>query len=315
MAAIADGYDGRWPVHDVWAWVRDRPTPVGCNFIPSTAINQIEMWSAGTYDRETIDRELGWAATLGFNSLRVYLHDVVWRTDPTGFLERVDDFLERCSSRGITPLLVVFDDCWHEPVPGRQPSPRQGVHNSGWARSPGRARLADRSTWRELEAYVRDVYDQQSLELLDLTVAWVRSARPSQPVTVGEFTPMPRELRLHLAELSDIVSFHSYREVESLHRQIERLRVHERPLWCTEYLNRREGCTFEGHLDTLLTEGVGAWNWGLVDGRTQTKWAWTDPVGGPVPEVWFHDILHPDGTPYDPVETAWITDRISRDRA
>jgi hypothetical protein len=38
-----------------WGWLR------GCDFIPSTAVNQLEMWQADTFDPSTIDRELGWA--------------------------------------------------------------------------------------------------------------------------------------------------------------------------------------------------------------------------------------------------------------
>lgn len=37
----------------------------GANFIPSTAINQLEMWQKETFDPTTIDRELGFARKIG----------------------------------------------------------------------------------------------------------------------------------------------------------------------------------------------------------------------------------------------------------
>jgi hypothetical protein len=343
----------RWPADVVLAWADERPTPVGCNFIPSTAINQIEMWAAATFDRATIARELAWAAGLGFNSVRTYLHDESWRVDRTGFLERVDAFIDECARHGIAPLLVIFDDCWHEPVPGDQPAPRPGVHNSGWARSPGAARLADRSGWTELEQYVRDVLrafgddprvlgwdiynevtnfylpslslpdaerehalttirdakpgiDQPSIDLMEAAFVWARDEGAVQPLTAGEYRRTDDRLNDRVAELSDVVSFHNYRDVQNLTDQIARLEGHGRPLWCTEYLNRRVGCTFETHLPVLLAHRIGAWNWGLVDGKTQTKWAWSDPAGSPPPSIWFHDVLNADGSSYDPAETEFI---------
>ena len=65
-----------------WGWLR------GCDFIPSTAINQLEMWQADTFDPVTIDRELGWAEDIGMNCMRVYLHHLVWETDKEGFKKR-----------------------------------------------------------------------------------------------------------------------------------------------------------------------------------------------------------------------------------
>src|SRR4051812_11550181 len=76
-----------WPAEKANAWYREKPWLVGCNYIPSTAINQLEMWQADTFDPDTIDRELGWAEGLGFTSVRVFLHDIPWKQDSKGFLE------------------------------------------------------------------------------------------------------------------------------------------------------------------------------------------------------------------------------------
>jgi hypothetical protein len=350
---VSSGDDGgRWSIARANAWAAARPWYVGCNYLPSTAINQIEMFAAATFDPVTIDRELGWAAALGFNVVRIYLHDLLWSDDAAGLLDRVDAFLGIAARHGISALVVLFDDCWHEPAPGVQPQPRPGVHNSGWVRSPGRTILLDRGRWPQLEAYVTavvrrfaeddriigwDVYNEcgnifmpamslptatrepamaalrldradqndAAIALLRAAFGWLRGEHPSQPLTAGSWHDGAK-LNAILYDLSDIISFHNYKPVADLEAAIARLSVLGRPLWCTEYLNRREECSFDSHLSVFRRERIGAWNWGLVDGKSQTKYAWSDEAGGPEPENWFHDILHADGTPYRPAEVAFI---------
>lgn len=148
---------GRWTKERVERWARDQPWRVGCNFSPSTASNQLEMWQAETFDPETIGRELRWASEVGMNSVRVFLHDLAWEADPEGFKSRVNTFLSLADSVGIGTMLVLFDDCWFPPKAGPQPEPVPGVHNSRWAQSPGHSVVKDRSQWPRLERYVRDI--------------------------------------------------------------------------------------------------------------------------------------------------------------
>ena len=150
--------EDRWSQERAWEWYNGYRWLVGCNFTPSTAINQLEMWQAGTFDPVTIDRELGWAGDLGFNTARVYLHDLVWEDDAEGFIDRINQFLEIASIKGIKPMFVFFDDCWNSVfLPGKQPEPKPGVHNSGWVQSPGTGKVLDPSTWGPLEGYVKGV--------------------------------------------------------------------------------------------------------------------------------------------------------------
>ena len=74
-----------WWTEKANAWYAKHPWINGSDFIPSTAINQLEMWQADTFDPITIDRELGWAEGIGFNTMRVFLHSVAWKEDPAGF--------------------------------------------------------------------------------------------------------------------------------------------------------------------------------------------------------------------------------------
>lgn len=208
----------RWTEQQANTWHQQQPWLIGSNFIPKDAINQIEMWQAGTFDPEEIDRELGWAESLGMNTVRVFLHDLLWQQDPAGFRKRIDQFLGVAAKHHIRPLFVLFDSCW-DPNPrlGPQHSPVPGVHNSGWVQSPGGAALRDRKQYPRLEAYVTGVIeafandprilgwdvwnepdnlnqgssnDQKSKrklvnKLLPRVFRWAQSANPSQPLTAG----------------------------------------------------------------------------------------------------------------------------------
>ncbi len=149
----------RWSEDRAARWSAEQPWWVGCNFTPSTAVNQLEMWQGETFDPDTIGRELGWASELGINGVRVFLHDLVWEQDASGLLERVDRFLSLASDRGIRTMLVLFDDCWFPPQAGPQPDPILGVHNSRWAQSPGHHVVRDPGQWGRLERYVKEVLD------------------------------------------------------------------------------------------------------------------------------------------------------------
>ena len=147
----------RWTKEKVARWALNQPWWVGCNFTPSTACNQLEMWQADPFDADTIARELGWAADSGMNSVRVFLHDLVWQADAEGFKSHIEHFLRLADAVGIHTMFVLFDDCWFPPKLGPQEEPVPGVHNSRWAQSPGHDVVRDRSQWPRLEAYVRDV--------------------------------------------------------------------------------------------------------------------------------------------------------------
>ncbi len=151
-------------IRDVWtkeranAWYQQQGWLRGCNFIPSTAINQLEMWQAETFDTSTINRELGWGSDIGMNTMRVYLHHLAWEIDSAGFKNRMDQYLSIANRHGIRTIFVFFDDCWN-PVykAGKQPDPKPGIHNSGWVRDPGDVLYQDTTLFAELEVYVKDV--------------------------------------------------------------------------------------------------------------------------------------------------------------
>lgn len=214
------GQDARWTEARANQWYGQQPWLVGANFVPSDAINQLEMWQADTFDPAEIDRELGWAQGIGMNTMRVFLHNLLWEQDPEGLQHRIDEFLTIASKHHIRPVFVLFDSCWDpNPKLGPQHPPIPGVHNSGWVQAPGGAILEDPSQYGRLEAYVRGVVgafandprvlawdlwnepdndnassykmlepvDKQArvLALLPQVFSWARSVHPSQPLTSG----------------------------------------------------------------------------------------------------------------------------------
>jgi hypothetical protein len=226
------------------------------------------------------------------------------------------------------------------PKLGPQHAPRPGVHNSGWVQSPGAEHLDDRRYIRILYEYVTGVLSQfrsddrvlgwdlwnepdnparvyrnverkdkqeRVAELLPQVFRWARAVDPSQPLTSGVWhgdnwgEPQGRsaisDIQLNNA---DVITFHSYAEPAGFESRITELAPLGRPIICTEYMARPRGSTVEGILPLAKRHNVGAFNWGLVAGRTQTYFPWDswDHPYATVPKVWFHDLLLPDGRPY-----------------
>lgn len=310
----------RWTADRARDWYSKLPWLVGCNFIPSTAINELEMWQADTFDLETIDRELGWAASIGMNTARVYLHDLAWSQDPEGFKSRISAFLDIAKRHGICPMLVLFDSCWNpEPKIGKQPETIIGVHNCGWVQSPGAKSEVDESTWPNLEAYVHDivssfrdderillwdVYNEpanQALPLLKEVFKWVRNAQPSQPISSGKFNrdAAGADVAAYQIAASDVITCHHYGFPDDLRVFLGELLAENRPIICTEWMARTHGSKVQTNLQVFKELGVGCIIWGLVYGKTQTIYPWGSEAGTPEPELWFHDLFRPDGTPFD----------------
>ena len=148
----------RWTEQAATDWYARQPWLVGSNYIPATAINELEMWQDSTFDAARIDRELAWAEAIGLNVMRLFLHDLLWQHDAAGFKRRIDEFLRIAERHHIGVLFVLFDSCWDpSPTLGPQRPPRPGVHNSGWVQSPGAQALRDPASYPRLSQYVKDV--------------------------------------------------------------------------------------------------------------------------------------------------------------
>lgn len=302
-----------WPPKKANDWYNEKGWFLGCNYAPSTAVNQLEMWEAETFDPNTIDRELAWAEGLGFNTLRVFLHHLLWEHDAEGLKKRMEQFLNIASNHHLGVMFVIFDGVWnpHPKIGHRECVP--GVHNSGWLQSPGADILKDLARHNELEAYVKgvishfandsrihswDLFNEPdninpssyvkfepenkadlSLSLLKKTFAWARSVKPSQPLTAGVWIGEWCEEKLkpldrYMLDESDIITFHNYEGPEEMERRIKILQRFYRPILCTEYMARGLSSTFQSILPVLKKYNVGAYCWGFVAGKTQTTFPW-----------------------------------------
>lgn len=327
----AEPVSKRWTAKQAQVWSDDAGWLRGSNFNPSTAINQLETWQAETFDTLTINRELGWAEGIGLNVMRVYLHHLAWQVDPEGFKKRMDTYLNIANRHGIRTVFVFFDDCWNPTYQaGKQPDPKPGVHNSGWVRDPGDLLFQDSSLINVLEAYVKDVlttfksdkriaiwdlynepgnskYGNKSMPLLKKVFEWGWEVRPLQPLSSGVWNLNLSDLNKFQVENSDIITYHNYQGPGKHQAAIDTLKLYKRPMVCTEYMARRNNSLFQNILPILKKENIGAINWGLVAGKSNTKYAWDEPISdGSEPTLWFHEIFRPDGTPYKQEEVDLI---------
>ena len=337
-----------WTKEQANSWYAKQPWLVGSNYNPSTAINQLEMWQEETFDPKRIDEELGWAEQIGMNTMRVYLHDLLHKEDAEGLYKRMDTFLEIADKHHIKILFVLFDSCWDPfPESGKQRAPKPHVHNSGWVQSPGQKALQDTTQYPRLEKYVKETVahfkgDQRILgwdvwnepdnmtgpsyekveiankvdlvyNLLGKVFKWARESNPSQPLTSGVWAGDWTEANLKpifklQLDQSDVISFHCYDKPKDFLKRINELKRYGKPMLCTEYMARPNGSTFEGFLPIAKENKIAMINWGLVDGKSQTKYSWDSWTKkyDAEPELWFHEVFHTDGTPYKKSETDLI---------
>jgi hypothetical protein len=339
---------GRWSPERANRWYQAQGWLVGANYIPANAINQLEMFQPDTFDPRRIDTELGWAQFYGHNTARVFLHDQLWAADQRGFQTRLAQFVDIAARHRIKPLFVFFDSCWDpQPRAGRQRAPRPGVHNSGWAQSPGAERLGDPKYFPVMRDYITAVMtqfrnddrvlgwdlwnepdnparqyrnaersDKEQLvaNLLPQVFRWARAVDPSQPLTSGVWRgdwgqPQGRSAvsDVQLAN-ADVITFHSYAGPAGFENRINELTPLGRPILCTEYMARPQGSTVESILPLAKRHNVGAINWGLVAGKTQTYFPWDswDHPYTSVPKVWFHDLIRPEGRPFQDIEALTV---------
>jgi hypothetical protein len=269
--------------------------------------------------------------------MRVFLHHVAWQQDPQGFKDRMNKYLSIADNHGIVTMFVFFDDCWNPTYhAGKQPAPKTGIHNSGWIRDPGQLYYDEPKLVDTLEQYVKDVmasfkddkrillwdlynepgnsgYGSKSLPLLQKIFTWGREINPSQPLSAGIWSKDLQGFNTYQLANSDVITYHDYNPVDVHQHTIDTLRKYGRPLLCTEYMARTRNSTFATVMPMLKKNFVAAINWGLVEGKTNTKYAWDTPMpNGDDPKVWFHEIFRKDGTPYRSEETDLIKELTSK---
>lgn len=316
----------QWSKEEARRWYEQQPWLCGFNYIPATAINYTEMWQRETYDPKTIDEELALAETIGFNCVRVVLQYLVWESDPEGTLERMNSFMAIAHKRKMGVMWCLFDDCAFgtktDPYLGKQADVVPGFYANDWSPSPGHGMVRDPSTWPRLEAYVKeivgrfadddrvliwDLYNEPNealkgdAELVVRVFDWARAQRPTQPLTVAIWR-QPQENEDIITTRSDILTMHIYRDERETAAMLDEYARFDRPIICTEWLNRPRNSGVANVLPVFFDKRVGCFFWGLVNGKTQTQHQWGSKAGTPEPDIWQHDIFRADRTPYNPQE-------------
>ena len=328
----------RWTEEQVNLWWDKQEWPLGINYVTSDAVNDIEMWMNDTFHPELIGKELRIARKMGYRSVRVFLSYAVWQHEGKIFEANFERFLQLAADAGVSVMPILFDDCafdkGSDPVYGPQLPPVSGVHNSRWVPSPGFVIQDDPAAVAGCKAYVDAIIGQhredprillwdlsnepgntdrleKCLPLLSSVFEWARALDPVQPLTAGvwRFDASMEAVNRYQWEQSDVISLHAYTPLEKTMELVQKAQALGRPVIITEWLHRPNGNTLQTHLPYFKAEKIGAWQWGMLVGRTQTNLSWNTMNGGtpePDPVLWQHDVLWPDGTPYSEEEVALI---------
>jgi hypothetical protein len=339
--AVAIAQTPQWSPSVAADWYSRQPWMMGANYIQSNTVNQIEMWQQETFDADRIDMEVGWAESLGINTLRVFLHDLLWEHDSGGLQRRMDKLLKIADKHKMKVIFVLFDSSGDPyPEPGRQRQPKPGVRNSLWVQSPGAKGLVDPKEQEKALNYAKELVAAFSIDkrvwnepdsangghfstseppnkaelvrvMLPKVFQYVRAGIPSQPVTSGLWKgDWSSDAKLGpiekiQIELSDFISFQNYDGPEEFEKRVKWLQAFHRPVVCTGFLARDQGSTIEAILPIALKYDVGAMVGDLVWGKVQ-KWlpvdSWQNPYVGREPPVWSQDLFRTTGPLYRPPE-------------
>jgi hypothetical protein len=314
---------GQWSCEKAWAWYKANPWIVGWNYTPATCVNSIEWWQDETHVSDSgINRELGLGEQLGYNSIIVYLPYIVWVKDSGYLKSRFSRFLAIAAGHNLPVVPVLFDDVnfkGGDPSLGDQGDPVPGQQMSQWAPSPGPTLAVSAAERPGLKRYVQDMvrsfgHDSRvfmwdlynapgnsgmgirTFSLVELAFQWAREVGASQPLICSEWSsyanPWPYDM-------SDVCTFHGFTDSTGLSGGIAKLRCSMRPIMATEWLARKMGSNILVDLALFKRLGVGCYSRGLINGRMQCQYPWSNPVNGPVDSTgWFHDILYSSGRPY-----------------
>ena len=324
VASAAPG--ARWTLERAQAWGKANPWYCGFNHVPANAINDVDIWQKGMFSPDAIRKEFKLATSLGFNCVRIFLQYKVYEDDPVWFLRAFERYLQLADEAKLKVMPVLFDDCKFGPATdpelGRQTDPLPGWGMWGWVPSPGHTMVVDTRTHGRLEEYLKavilhhrddprifawDLYNEPtfamgrfghySLALVRKCFAWAREINPSQPLTVCRWNNDGKVNDLVLNE-SDIITFHCYQPLAGSRQVMDEMLKQRRPVICTEWLLRTNGCDIPRLIPLYRDAGVGCMLWGLVNGKAQTHLPnghFTPNFKGP----WKHDLFRSDHTPYD----------------
>ena len=169
------------------------------------------------------------------------------------------------------------------------------------------------------EFEIKENKEIYTFSLLKKAFKWAREVNPSQPLTTSVWRGSANDIDWSkldtLSDLSrfsisnsDVISFHTYGDIEDMRLKVKQLEKYNRPIMCTEYLARGQGSTFQAILPLLKEKEISAIYWGFVSGKTNTMYPWSSwqEDFDSIPKIWHHDIYLPDKTPFDQKEIDFL---------
>ncbi len=285
----------------------------GANYIPSYARNSVEIWR--DYDKDIVEKELGYAKRLGLNSVRVFLSHVVYKNDPSKFLENLLHLVRFSNTLGIYTMPVVWDSCF------REDEPTIDLDDNRWYPNPGVMYLTEEH-WDGQKEYAMDI-----INLLDNEpglLMWDIHNEPTVTTYIEEYTG--KELEEHtriiwtyvkhycdffrensnsfvtvgtakpadidiIADHCDVLSFHDYShtkgQVDSEFKLAKKLgEKYGKAVFCSEMSCNSRANPYDITIEIANNNELGYFMWELMIGRS----FWNDR----------HGIVYPDGTVRDP---------------
>ena len=334
---VAAAVERQWSAQKAQEWWAAQEWPVGCTYTPTYAVNQYECWQADSFSPEIIEKEFELCKGLGFNLVRMYLHEDLWFADADGFKQRIGKVLDIAAGKGLKLTFTFFTNGGSSAEqPGPQPEP-SGVHGGGhWVQSPRDGIFFDESRWGELKDYLQDIlktfgkdkrilfwciYNEpenlrsrtryrNALPLMRKLYEWAWEVRPDQPLSSsvwygrganGDYRRM-WDIFSFVCLNSDIINFHCYQPVYELEPFVKELAVFHRPMICEEYMARTQGSTFDRCLTFMKQEKIGAISWGLAEGKCKWRYPRGHKEGDPEPEIWFHSLYDENYKPFSEIE-------------
>ncbi len=298
---------------DDYTWIR------GANYVPSYARNDVAIWM--DYDPAVIDRELGYAARLKLNTVRVFLNQAVYELEPKLFSERWENFLSLCEQHKIQAMPVLFDSCFDP-----QTVDLKNYRDKNWIPGPGFSRLGEKDR-PAMETFIRDVvgahrtdrrivmwdvmnepestakygdWKQGGRQTIDEFVRWslrrVRQEAPVQPLTIGW---AGAQGNIAAIDLVDVICVHHYCPSQELKQKIQEAklwgRLYGKPVIMNEFVGRPQQ-PLEVAVPIAAEQKIGWVFWELMLGKTQFS-------QGRRP---YQGHLYSDGTCYSAKEVAAV---------
>ena len=293
---------------------------VGTNFTNSSAVSQLQMWSEFDKWKVQIDQEMGYAQSIGLNSLRVYIHNIPYDNDKEAFLGHIEEFLVLSDQHGIKPTFVFFDDCWYTDQEVFPFTAVFGRHNGRWAISPFKSeRTFD--NYPKFKSYVQDtierfknddrvlawtiwnepengtegaptqVLKKYTRDLLQNSFDWARQIAPKQPIIASWYGD----------QFSDIGDEHNYGRVGNTVDPVRGTIVTEAGARAYGAENSSYGSATEWvyWLNKQKDAGIPVpavfLTWELMVGNSMTRYKWGTADNAPEPAIPWCGLFYPGG--------------------